>query len=319
MLRSIKRHWPESRIHWWLASSLAPLLEGDPDLTGILRFERQGWSSPKTWLKAWHTLRWTRAQRFDWVIDLQGLARSGFFAWAVNGGCTVGINEPREGARALYDYVYSRPFTEQHAVDWYLGVLQFMKVPAVTDFPWLPKRPEIAAQIRKKWPVDSSRWIAIQPGARWLNKRWPAESFAEVVRRLSAARPDVRFAVLGGREEQQLAQTVVRGAPERCLDLSGQLSLQELVEWIRSTELMITNDTGPLHLASALGIPVVSLYGPTDPQLTGPYGQPDSVLRHPLPCSPCEKPSCANRRQLECLTSITPELVLARALTALAR
>jgi heptosyltransferase-1 len=310
VLRHLKRHLPQSEIYWWIESSLAPLLEGDPDLTGIIPFERRRWAAPRNWLALWHAIQWVRHQSFDWAIDLQGLARSGLFAWLARAQLTIGLDEPREGATAFYDLMAPRPSFYTHAVDWYLGVLPLLAVPANGQFQWIPPRPEVAAALRRNWPVGTTRWISLQPGARWLNKRWPVEHFVELVRRFPAGGSAFRFAILGGLEDASLGRTVAESAPERCLDLTGKLSLPEMVEWIRLSELMVTNDTGPMHVAAALGKPVVALFGPTEPHRTGPYGQLDNVLQLALPCVPCLKPRCTWSKPFECLRALPPEAVV---------
>ena len=228
-----------------------------------------------------------RNQEFDWVIDLQCLARSGLFGWLANGKIMVGLDDPREGARGFYDLVALRPSFHTHAVDWYLRVLPLLGVRETRDFVWLPQRPGIAADIRRKWPLDNVPWISVQPGARWSNKRWPVEYFAELVRLAAGWRADLRFAILGGPEDRSLAPPLLQAAPGRCLDLTGCLSLPEMVEWLRAGALLVTNDTGPMHVAAALGRPVVALFGPTEPRRTGPYGQLDHALRIEIPCAPC--------------------------------
>lgn len=311
VLRLLKLHLPASRVHWWIDSALAPLLEGDPDLDAVVRFERRRWASPAHWPEMVRSILNLRAEHYDWVIDLQCLARSGAFAWLANGKLLAGLDEPREGARGFYDLTARRASFHTHAVDWYLSVLPRLGVPVHHDFTWLPERPEVAAAVAAKWDVSAGRWIALQPGARWLNKRWPVEHFAELTRRLCAARTDVRFAVLGGKDDQSLAEMVCRAAPERCLNLAGQTTLPEMIEWLRRCDLMVTNDTGPMHAAAALGKPVVGVFGPTEPRRTGPYGQLTRVLRHPLPCAPCMKSRCVWARPMECLTAITPDTVFA--------
>jgi lipopolysaccharide heptosyltransferase II len=257
-------------------------------------------------------IRWTRAQNFDWVIDLQGLARSAGFAWLANGQLTIGLDEPREGARGFYDIVVPRPSFHTHAVDWYLGALTLLKVPIHWNFEWLPLRPEAAASVRRKWPVDDARWIILQPGARWLNKRWPVESFAELVKRFPGSATGIRFAILGGSEDRALGASIAQAAPEGCLDLTGQLSLLEMIEWIRLRQLMVTNDTGPMHAAAALRKPVVALFGPTEPRRTGPYGQLENVLQLKLSCVPCLSQRCRNPQPLECLRALPTPIVLER-------
>ena len=122
VLRLLKRHLPASEIHWWIDSGLAPLLEGDPDLTGVVRFERKRWASLPHWPEMLRSIAGMRAQKFDWVIDLQGLARSGAFAWLANGQLLAGLDEAREGARGFYDIIVPRASFHTHAVDWYLAV-----------------------------------------------------------------------------------------------------------------------------------------------------------------------------------------------------
>jgi heptosyltransferase-1 len=319
VLRLLKRHLPDSQIDWWIDSRFASLLEGDPDLNQVVRFERQRWGSPVHWPEMFRSIAGLRAQQYDWVIDLQCLARSGVFAWSANGKLLAGLDEPREGARGFYDIIVPRASFHTHAVDWYLAVLPRLGVPVHRNFTWLPERLQVAADINAKWNPTPACWIALQPGARWLNKRWPVEHFAELTRQLAAEYPDVRFAVLGGKDDQPLAETLCRAAPDRCLNLAGQTSLPEMIEWLRRCKLMITNDTGPMHVAAALGKPVIGLFGPTEPRRTGPYGQLQSVVQQRLPCIPCLKSHCAWSRPMECLTAILPATVLGRVRSELQR
>ncbi len=311
LLRLIKRHLPQSEIYWWLGADLVPLLERDPDLAGIIEFERRHWHVPRNWPALWQSIRRLRSHHFDWVIDLQGLARSGTFAWLANGKFLVGLDNPREGAHGFYDLAVPRPSAATHAVDWYLSLLPHLGVPVHHDFIWLPPQPEVAARVRQKWPVEGHRWLILNPGARWLNKRWSAENFMDLVSRLAADHAHLRFAVLGGSSERELGRTITQAVPARCLDLTGQTSLPELVEWIRLGELMVTNDTGPMHIAAALKKPVVALFGPTRSQHTGPYGQIQRVLQLSLPCVPCMKSTCKWSPPLECLRGLAATQVQA--------
>src|SRR5215471_8102885 len=150
VLRSLKRHRPQSEIYWWIDSRLAALLEGDADLSGLVHFERRRWAAPKHWGELWRSVMWTRQQHFDWVIDLQCLARSAAFAWLANGKLTIGLDEPREAARGFYDIVARRGSFHTHAVDWYLGVLPLLGVPVASDIDWLPCRTKVADAICRR-------------------------------------------------------------------------------------------------------------------------------------------------------------------------
>lgn len=319
VLRLLKGHLPASEIYWWIDSGLAPLLEGDPDLARVVRFERKRWVTPVHWPEMLRSIAWMRAQHFDWVIDLQGLARSGAFAWLANGGLLAGLDEVREGARGFYDIIVPRASFHTHAVDWYLAVLPHLGIPVHHNFIWLPERPNTGAALELKWPAGGARWIALQPGARWLNKRWPAEHFAKAVYQLGAEFPDVRFAILGSAADKPLGEIVSRAAPERCLNLAGQTSLPEMIEWLRRCVLMVSNDTGPMHVAAALGKPVIAVCGPTEPRRTGPYRQRERVVQSKLPCVPCLKSRCVWPHPMECLTGLPPQEVVARARRELER
>ena len=145
------------------------------------------------------------------------------------------------------------------------------------------------------------------------------ESFAELARRLATEVAELRFAILGGKQDIPLGKTIARAAPDRCLDLTGKTSLLEMVEWIRLSELMVTNDTGPMHVAAALGKPVIALFGPTEPRRTGPYGQVNWALQlNSLPCVPCFKDTCAYQKPFECLRGLSPAVVQVDVLRRLA-
>lgn len=311
VLRLLKLHFPGSEIYWWIDSTLQPLLEADPDLSGSIPFDRRRWSKPLHWVELLTSVRRVRALKFDWVIDLQSLARSGALAWLANGGLTVGLDDAREGARGFYDLVTPRPSFHTHAVDWYLETLRLLRVPVHWNFTWLPQHREVAAGLVEKWQAGSARWLILQPGARWANKRWPVESFAELARRLAVEAAELRFAIMGGKEDMPQGMAIARAVPDRCLDLTGKTSLLEMVEWIRLSELMVTNDTGPMHVAAALGKPVIALFGPTEPRRTGPYGQVNRALQlNSLPCVPCFKDKCAYEKPFECLRGLSPTVVL---------
>ncbi|MDB6109770.1 MAG: Lipopolysaccharide heptosyltransferase [Pedosphaera sp.] len=318
VLRLIKLHQPQSEVYWWLEAGLMPLLEGDPDLAGTFRFHRKRWAAPMHWPEMVRSVRAMRRKRFDVAIDLQGLARSAIFTWLSNAGVNLGLGSQlegsREGARAAYDRVAPQTPEGTHAVDRYLSVLPLLGVPVHERFQWLPERPAVSAQVREKWQPGGQRWIMLLPGARWNNKRWPVENFTELARQLLRIAPELRIGILGGNDDCALGYAIAAVDPARCLDLTGRTSLPEMIEWIRLSELTITNDTGPMHVAAALRKPVIALFGPTNPNDTGPYGQKQNVLQvtH-LPCVPCMKSSCSYVEPLACLRAITPAQVCAQA------
>jgi lipopolysaccharide heptosyltransferase I len=313
VLRLLKSHLPGSEIYWWLDVNLVPLLEKDADLTGIFPFQRKRWAAFHRWPEIATSVRTMRQKRFDWAIDLQGLARSGAFAWLSNARLTIGLNNlregQREGARGFYDLMPPTASAQTHAVDRYLAVLPLLGAPVHWNFDWLPERQEVRAQIQKKWTPGNAPWVVLLPGGRWDNKRWPVQCFVELVK-LMRDRTDLRFVTLGSASERPLGQAIESADPKRCLNLAGETSLWEMIEWIRLCRMTVTNDTGPMHVAAALKKPLVALFGPTNPYNTGPYGKLEDVIQITrLPCVPCLKAACWNTDPLACLRRITPAMV----------
>ena len=310
VLRMLKLHWPGAQIYWWIETNSASLLEDDPDLAGLISFDRKRWAEPLRARDVWNSISEMRAHRFDLVIDLQALLRSAAVAWVANGQFTVGLQDWRELALGFYDRSVPRPSQQTHAVDWYLEVLKLVGVPVRWDFDWLPKRADIAAHLARTWSLDGTT-IILQPGARWLNKRWPAEHFAEVVRLLHVRDEATKFVILGGNADRELGKQISAAAPGACIDVTGRTTLPEAFELIRAIKLMVTNDTGPMHIAAALGTPVVGLFGPTNPARTGPYRQQQFALqRSELSCVPCLKNFCANSEPFACLRGISAARVV---------
>src|SRR2546427_12779025 len=120
--------------------------------------------------------------------------------------------------------------------------------------------------------------------------------------------------MIGARDERPVGKQVMRAMQTAPIDLMGRTTLKELIALLRRARLLITNDSGPMHLASAVGTPVIALFGPTDPARTGPYGAGHTVLRSGVPCSPCFSRRCTNAVTMECLTTIQPQQVIEAAL-----
>ena len=145
------------------------------------------------------------------------------------------------------------------------------------------------------------------------------EHYAELVRQLAAKRAGhCASPSWAARRTGAWARSSAKAGGARCLDLTGKLSLPEMVEWMRRSELLVTNDTGPMHVAAALGKPVVALFGPTTPRRTGPYRQLEHVLQLSLPCVPCLKSRCRYAKPLECLRALPPSAAVQAAMARLA-
>ena len=308
MLRGLKAAFPEAEAHWWLSPELFPILKEDPDIHSLHPFDRRAWRKPSGWGHLTKTVRNLRERQFDLVLDLQSLARSALLSRLCRGQLTVGLEDYREGAPSMYDLRIARGSYETHAVDWYLSSLDALGVSQPSLEGWLPVNEPAAARMRSMLAGHGASFVALQPGARWKNKRWPVEKFVELVQKQS----DVSFIMVGSPDEANLAEPICKAAPDRVISLVGKTTLQEAIESIRMADLLVTNDTGPMHIATAVGTRVVALFGPTNPSRTGPYQQLDKVVQTPLDCVPCMKSKCRNDLEIECLKTISATQVIER-------
>jgi heptosyltransferase-2 len=218
-----------------------------------------------------------------------------------------------------YNYRIPIRTLEVHAVDRYLWVAECLgldKEPPVFN---LPASPEAEARIagHLKAHAQPGRPIAILvPGTMWETKHWRAEGFAGVARGLA----EMGFApvLIGSKGERALNGSICDEAPGTT-DFTGQTSLADAVALIRRAAVVVTNDSGLMHVAAALGRPTVSIFGPTNPVQVGPYGQPGSVVRLDLPCSPCNfrlLSQCPNGHA--CMRELKTEMVMERVRAVLA-
>ena len=314
-LAALRRRFPSAHLAWLVKREWAEVLEGNPDLDDVLAVDlsAEGWPA---------AIRAVRAGRFDLVVDLQGLLRSAMLGWASGSAVRVGFANGREGSPWFYTHRVPVPDASMHAVDRYLLLARFLGADVgevkPSDFP-LPHDPAAEARVEALLAAAGVRpgamLAALNPSARWTTKRWPAESFAAVGDWLQ--QQGVRAVMIGGREERPVGEAVMRAMRGAPVDLAGKTTMKELIALLRRLRVFVTNDSGPMHLAAAVGTPVIALFGPTDPARTGPYGEGHTVLRSGVPCSPCFSRRCANATELECLTAIRPHAVIESAMRLL--
>jgi heptosyltransferase-1 len=250
----IRQRFPDAHIAWLINAELSSLLQRCPVINERIEFHRR---DSGAWLPL---LKQLRRQHFDLVVDLQGLLRTGIFSAATRAPRRIGLSDAREGARLFYTEVV--PVVSEHAVSRYLCAARQLGCPdSPVEFPL-----GIGDQ-------RHANLIAVNPLARWETKIWGDERFSALLDRL----PLERVVLIGSARERDRIEAINRG---RARNLAGTLDLYELAELYRQCAVVITNDTGPMHLAAAVGTPVIALFGPTDPALVGPYGKGHIVLQN---------------------------------------
>ena len=295
-LSLLHKCYPDAEMDFLIHPAFAPVLDYSPfPISKRILFERKKLGRLSTFVPAVIKLcRELRAQKYDLILDFQGLFRSAIFAFLASQGATIrGFAAPREPISALfYDEKVEVP--PAHAVERYINLL---KLPEniCRDYTTLqlPENPEAYASLTAKTGILPENLVALIPGARWESKTFPPELFAEVANCIAATLPQTAFCVIGSKDDEVTEQKIAALlAPEvKFISTAGKTSLTEMMELLRHCSAAISNDSGPAH-AAALMIPVFSFFGATDPDKTAPYNPSGKVYQREISCCKCLKRHC---------------------------
>ena len=313
-LVALRRSYPKARVGWVISRACAGLLEGRPDVDDLYVFERKRWGGFRNLMRNLREMRafsrTLRAQKFDLVVDLQGLFRSALLTRMTGAPRRVGFANARELGWVFYTDRVRVPSPDMHAVDRYLLVAEHLGLAierpvrfnvCVTE----DARARASAMLGAVNP-GGRPVAALIPGSQWPSKRWPAELFADLAGRLGERGFCAVF--LGAPDDVPLVERIRAMMANPAASLAGKTTIPQLSAVLGRAGVVVANDSGPMHLAMALGRPVVALYGPTSPDRTGPYGGRATVLKSTRPCAPCYDAECED---VECLREIGVERVLA--------
>jgi heptosyltransferase-1 len=316
VLTALRRHLPEARIGWVVEEGMAPVLAGHPDLDELLVVRLRQWR--KVSRRGLGELRRfvSELRRFsaDVALDLMGNHKAGAISRLSGARTRIGFARPhrREPSSALF---INRPVVPRgaHAVDRMLSLLDPLGLPPEpADFgpeKLFREEPPAALEVLAAHPEP---FALLHPGAGWTNKRYPTAWWGRAARLLQAE-TGLPTWVAAARGEEGLAAEV-EAAGEGAARVVPAPDLPTLAALIRRAKLMLGGDTGPSHLARALGTPLVMVMGPTDPERHGPYGDPDGAVCKPLPCSFCYQRLPEIKA---CMLEVPPRQIAARAVAAL--
>jgi len=301
LLNRLRRGLPQARLGWLIEPKSHPVVSGHDAVDRFIVHERGG---------GWAAIRETLAQVRDFspglVLDLQRIARSAFFTATSGAPQRLGFDRWRSKEFSWLATNEQIPPADpgRHMVEQYLEFADYLGLPPGPIEFNLPRSatPERVAEILA--PIRGRRYLAFNIGAAKPANRWSPEHW----RRLSGLAGEAGWQVVitGGREDLRTAD-LVRGEGEKpVLNLAGETSLPELIEVLAGASAVVTGDTGPMHIASALGIPTIALFGPANPRRTGPYRHGHLVIRSGIACAPCGRRRC---RHPLCMEGILPETV----------
>ena len=323
VLAALRRHWPEARVDWLVEEAYAPILALADGLHRrvIVRAKDSAetthsvtFGGPLGYARA---VAFLRRQRYDVALDLQGLIKSAVWARLSGAGRVMGFHRDhvREmQASALYTEEVVPP-PDVHVIHKNLALAAALG--ATTSTVDLPLHPIAATSTLDAIARAGGRrrYVVLNPGAAWPNKRWPADRFGELAASL-ASRHGLGSIVTWGPSEYELAASVSRSSGGAA-HLAPPTSIADLAVLLRDAALVIAGDTGPLHIAAAVGAPVVGLYGPTWPERNGPWDPADEVISRADLCVCHHKRRCLRGRP--CIDDIALSDVLAAAERRLAR
>ncbi|WP_378950867.1 lipopolysaccharide heptosyltransferase II [Pelosinus sp. sgz500959] len=306
---ALKKKYPNSRITWVVEKPAYDLLTNNPDIDEIIIFDKPKFKSIAGLLTNGYTFaKELKACQFDLAIDLQGLFKSAAISYL--SGATQRLVYCN--ARELSHFIGQRICGEHeqgHVVERYLDVARHLncKIDEVV-FPLYiteleaKKTVMIAnhAGLRLENP-----YIVLAPGTNWPSKCWPTTHFAELVDKLYDC--NLIPVIVGGPNDQRLAQEIIANTKVPPIDLTGKTTMKQLAYLIKGSQTFIGGDTGPMHLAVAVGAKVVTLFGPTDPKRNGPYGKGHQIVLAPVPCQGCWKKVCP--KDEDCMSTIHPDRV----------
>ena len=315
-LEVIRENFPKARIDWVVEETSSQIIEDHPAIDHVIVSQRTSWQ--KQLFRMWECstaligirefLGQLRAQTYDLVIDLQGLFKSALLLGLSRGRRKIGPSWGKEGSRF---FLTEPPFfiePDLHAVEKYLKAAEFLGCDRTSWSGDIPIRETDKKTIEKFFHdngIEGKVLVAINPIAKWATKLWELEKFSALADKLQKEL-SCKLVFTGSRQDREEVSRIIQGMDEAPLNLTGQTNLKELAYLYSRCQLLISTDTGPMHLGAAMGCPVVALFGPTAPWRTGPYGPGHTVIRQEMVCSPCLKKKCED---LRCMRDITVDRV----------
>jgi len=302
-LAAVKKRYPESEIHWVVAKGLHKFLTGHPLIHKLWIMDKNGWKKrnriPTTISEINAFRKGLKAENFDISIDLSGLLRSGLVTLAAGAKYKLGFSDSNEGSPFFYTHKI-RGGNQIHAIDRYLLLAKYIGCDVsevLFPFPPLP-------DLSKLLETLPQHFCILAPSAGKEANRWPAERFGQLAAKLAV--PSI---VIASEADMSIAEETVAASNGSAINLAGKTGLKELVSLTKKADFFVCNDTGPMHIAAALGVPVFALFGPANPTRTGPYGANSTVIREKLDCSPCYARKPCTKNNWSCMNNLTVDKV----------
>ena len=283
-LSALHNSFPDAKIDWMVRNEFAPLLETHPFVNEVILFDRKflgkSWYNPRAIKALLLLISQLRDKKYDIVIDLQGLFRTAVLGWLSGCRKRFGMADARELAPVFYTNKISVDKTDIHMVDYYLKTAEAAGANKREVEFVLGENPKAKASVKKllsEQGVDRDNYVVFIPSSAHRDKCWPVERFAELAAKIHS-RYKLPAVAIGTKSEADMVAELESMSNGRVVNLAGRTSLLELTELLRDAKLVVSNDTGPGHIAAALSRPLVFIFGLSNPARVGPYGMKESVV-----------------------------------------
>lgn len=295
VLEDLRAAFPNAEITAMCQANVAPLLQNDPAINELFRFERSKGLIHR--ISERNIVGHIKRGKYDLGILLTNSFSSAWRFWQGKVKRTIGYRNDGRGFLITDPLDFPEKRKEQHLVITYKELLKPLGIEVSETVPRLFVTEE---EIEKAWgivkrfdiPADA-KLIGVNPGAAYGSaKCWLPERFKEVAQKLVDKDPNHVVLFFGDRSHKDLIDEICGGLPNRVINLAGKTSLRELLALIKICSAFLTNDSGPMHIADSLDVPLVALFGSTSPVATGPYRQRKNIVQKKVPCSPCFKRVC---------------------------
>ena len=314
-IRALRDEYPQARITILTKPGVAELYANNPGVDDVMLFEDRGLHGGV--LGRLRLIRELRGRNFDLAVIFHNCFDAALVPFLA--GIPERIGYVREGRGFLLTKKLPFPAEVIYQVDHYLNLVSLLGFTAEKRMPEFSISEAERSFAEKLFREESIRRpaICIVPGSIATTRRWPPERFAELADRLSG-HTGGNIVVVGGRGDREISGQIAGLMEKKPVDLTGRLGIRELMAVLSLSDLVVSNDTGPMHLAWTLGSPVITFIGAADPRGTGPSGPHVHVIRKDLECSPCIKEECPEGNTA-CLDLITVDEVFEAAKESLAR
>jgi predicted lipopolysaccharide heptosyltransferase III len=306
-VRAIKAARPDVRVTMMVNRGTEDVLSCNQDLDEVMVLDKGSLAAQ------WRFVVGLRRRRFDTVIDLTDGDRSAFLSWISGAPVRIGFNDEHRWRGQCYTQVVKPVPGVRHRIDRDLDALKILNVDAESKVPllWLtPEEEATAEQLLDQLGVPRSRkMVILQPGARYWFKAWPPERFAELADRV-ATEYGYQVLIGGSQQDGGVAQQIRQMAKSHPIIMAGSTTIKQFAAIAKKSVLFVGSDSGAMHIASAVGTPVVALFGPSTPREWGPRGGLVEVLYKGLDCRNCFHPTCT-RGEENCMRLITVQEVCA--------